>query len=220
MAERWATFDCYGTLIDWNGGVGDALERLFPDEERASLLAGYHRAEPELQSAGFRTYREIMRLAVERLASERGRPLGPFEADALGESLPRWRPFPEVPAALAEARSRAWRLAILSNTDRDLIRASIEQIGVPFDAVVVSEDVRSYKPALGHWRAFSEEIRPPAGRHVHVGASLFHDIGPARELALPSVWINRLGERPEPQPTRELPDLARLPDTLDELVPP
>src|SRR3954454_23533246 len=170
--ERWATFDCYGTLIDWNGGVAGALERLFPDEARASLLAAYHEVEPDLQSAPFRTYREVMRLAVERLAARLRRDLASGESDALADSLPARRAFPEVPGALEEARRRGWRLAILSNAERELIQASSEQRGVPFDAVVVSEEVCSYKPALGHWRAFAERIRPAEGRHVHVAASL------------------------------------------------
>jgi FMN phosphatase YigB (HAD superfamily) len=121
-----------------------------------------------------------------------------------------------VPQALREARERGWRLAILSNTDRDYIEASIDRIGVPFDEAIVASEIGSYKPALGHWRAFEERVgRPP---DAHVAASLFHDVGPANELGLPSIWINRLGETAGPQPTRELPDLSRLPDTLDALA--
>jgi FMN phosphatase YigB (HAD superfamily) len=127
--------------------------------------------------------------------------------------------FPEVPGALAEARRRGWRLAILSNTDRDLIEASLRAIGVRIDVAVVAGEIGSYKPAPGHWRVFAATTHVPAEQHVHVGASLFHDIAPASELGLRTVWINRLGERPGPEPTRELPDLARLPDVLDELVP-
>jgi 2-haloalkanoic acid dehalogenase type II len=139
----------------------------------------------------------------------------PEEENALARSLPQWRPFTEVPSALEEVRARGWRLAILSNTDRDYIEASIEQLGVPFELEIVASEIGSYKPALGHWRAFEERVgRLP---DVHVAASLFHDIAPANELRLPSVWINRLGEQPGPQPTRELPDLMLLPETLDEV---
>jgi 2-haloalkanoic acid dehalogenase type II len=135
---------------------------------------------------------------------------------ALADSLTGWRPFPEVPAALREARERGWKLAILSNTDRDYIDASMERIGVPFEEAIVASEIGSYKPALGHWRAFEERVgRPP---DVHVAASLFHDVAPANELGLPSIWINRLGETPGPQPTRELRDLSRLGATLDELA--
>jgi 2-haloacid dehalogenase len=160
----------------------------------------------------------VLTLALERLAQEEGIQLPEGEAGALPKSLPNWPPFPEVPTALAEVRSRGWKLAILSNTDRDLIAASQKQLGVPIDLVIVAEDVESYKPAHAHWERFFELTTADREAHVHVAASLFHDIGPARELDLRSVWINRLDETAEPQPDRELADLSQLPDTLDELV--
>ncbi len=120
--------------------------------------------------------------------------------------------------ALAELRARGWRLAILSNSDRDLIAASQRRLGVPFDVTIVAEDVESYKPAHAHWLRFLEVTGADPARHAHVAASLFHDVAPARELGLTCVWINRLAEVPGPQPTLELPDLATLPDALDELV--
>jgi 2-haloacid dehalogenase len=209
---RWATFDCYGTLIDWNGGIRRVLARVFGEERADELLARYHELEPELQRDGARSYREVMTEAMRRLGA-RG-----DDERALAESLPSWRPFPEVAAALAEARARGWSLAILSNTDRDYIEASKALIGVPFDETVVASEIGSYKPAHGHWAAFAERTGADPARHVHVAASLFHDVVPATALGLPTVWINRLGEEPDPPPTRELPDLSRLPDTLDELV--
>ena len=124
-----------------------------------------------------------------------------------------------MPAALEEARERGWGLVILSNTDREYIEASMERIGVPFELAIVASEIGSYKPAHRHWERFFEQTQAPPDGHVHVGASLFHDIAPANELDLRSVWINRLAERPEPRPTRELRDLDRLPETLDELVP-
>jgi FMN phosphatase YigB (HAD superfamily) len=123
-----------------------------------------------------------------------------------------------VRASLEDVRARGWSLAILSNTDADLLASSIEAIGVPFDARVVAGDIGSYKPALGHWREFQAQTGADPARHVHVAASLFHDIAPARELGLPSVWINRLGERADPEPTVELRDLTGLGETLDRLV--
>ena len=138
------------------------------------------------------------------------------EEDALARSLPSWRPFPEVPDALRQVRANGWKLAILSNTDRDFIDASQEQIGVPFELAIVASEIGSYKPALGHWRAFEREVgRLP---DVHVAASLFHDIAPANELGLRSIWINRLGESADPEPTRELSNLAALPEALDEVA--
>jgi 2-haloacid dehalogenase len=141
------------------------------------------------------------------------------EEDALGESLPRWQPFPEVRRALEETRDRGWKLAILSNTDRDFIEASKDAIGVPFDETIVASEIGSYKPGHKHWEEFFARTNAPRDGHVHVAASLFHDVAPATELGLRSVWINRLNERPLPQPTRELTDLAPLPHVLDELVP-
>ena len=216
---RWATFDCYGTLIDWNLGIRNELERVFGVERAPQLLQRYHELEPELESEPFRSYRKVLALALERLAEEESIQLPEGEAGALATSLPEWPPFPEVPAALAELRDRGWQLAILSNTDRDLITASQRQLGVPIDLAIVAEDVESYKPAHGHWQRFFKATTADRERHVHVAASLFHDIAPARELKLRSVWINRLGEQADPEPDRELPDLIALPDVLDELVP-
>lgn len=127
--------------------------------------------------------------------------------------------FPEVRQQFEEARRRGWQLVMLSNSDRDLIDASIEAIGVPFRDAIVASEVGSYKPALGHWQAFYESTHADRERHVHVAQSHFHDIAPAHELGIRCAWINRLGERAEPAPTRRLPDLHGLADVLDELVP-
>jgi 2-haloacid dehalogenase len=213
---RWATFDCYGTLIDWNGGIRRELVRLWGESDADNLLRRYHELEPrvEAETPGM-TYRNVMRSVLAQLGDV---PSG--EEEALGRSLPSWPAFPEVPAALAEARARGWRLAILSNTDRDFIEASKARLGAPFDETVVASEIGSYKPAHRHWEEFFARTRAPQEGHVHVAASRFHDIAPARDLGLRTVWINRLGDRPEPPPDRELPDLARLPDALDELVQP
>ena len=137
---------------------------------------------------------------------------------SLADALPGWQPFPETRAALEEARSRGWKLALLSNTDRDFIESSIEQIGVPVELAIVASEIGSYKPGHRHWLRFFEETGASREHHVHVAQSHYHDIVPANELGLTSIWINRYGERHEPPPTRELPDLTRLPATLDELV--
>ena len=210
MADRWVTFDCYGTLIDWNGGIRAELARLFGEERADDRLDRYHELEPELEADGTRSYREVLTEAMRRLGAPEG------DEDALAGSLPRWQPFPEVPEALAEARAQGWKLAILSNTDRDYIEVSMERLGVPFEIAIVASEIGSYKPGLGHWRVFQE--RTGRAPDVHVAASLFHDIGPANELGLPSVWINRLGERPGPQPTREQPDLTNLAAALEEVA--
>ena len=208
--DRWATFDCYGTLIDWNGGIRAQLARVFGEDRADELLRRYHELEPELQADGTLSYREVLTEALRRLGVPDG------EETALADSLPDWQPFPEVPQALEEARDRGWRLAILSNTDRDYIEASMRRLGGGFELAIVASEIGSYKPALGHWRAFEDQVgRPP---DVHVAASLSHDVAPANELGLRSIWINRLGETPGPVPTRELPDLSVLAETLDELA--
>jgi 2-haloacid dehalogenase len=208
--DRWATFDCYGTLVDWNAGIRAQLARVFGDERAGELLERYHELEPQLQADGKLSYREVLTEAMRQLGAPED------DESALADSLPEWRPFPEVPQALDETRGRGWKLAILSNTDRDYIEASMERLGVPFEFAIVASEIGSYKPALGHWRAFEERVGTPPD--VHVAASLFHDVAPANDLGLPSVWINRLGEQPRPQPTRELPDLTRLAETLEELA--
>jgi 2-haloacid dehalogenase len=219
MAQRWATFDCYGTLIDWNGGILRELERLFGVQNAPRLLERYHELERELQQDGSLAYRAVLTETLIRLAGEEGLSIPEGESDALARSLPEWEPFPEVPDALAELRRRGWNLVILSNSDRDLISASMLRIGVPFDLAIVAGEIGSYKPAHAHWEQFFERTTADREQHVHVAASLFHDIAPAKELELKSVWINRLEEKPDPEPDRELPDLTHLPDTLDELVP-
>jgi 2-haloacid dehalogenase len=210
---RWASFDCYGTLIDWNGGIRGELARVFGAERAEGQLRRYHELEPELERDGRLSYREVMTEAMRRLGAP------PGEEGGLADSLPRWEPFPEVPAALEELRRRGWRLAILTNSDADLIEASKRLLGAPIDETVVASEIGSYKPAHRHWREFEERSGADPARHVHVAGSHFHDIAPATELGITNVWINRLGERFEPAPTRELPDLVRLPDVLDELVP-
>jgi 2-haloacid dehalogenase len=215
--DRWATFDCYGTLIDWNGGIGRELERLFGAEHVAHLLHGYHELEREIEhERPAAAYRDVLNTALARLAEREGHALAADEHGALSRSLPSWQPFPEVAHALEDARARGWKLAILSNTDRDFIDASIERIGVPFDLSIVASEIGSYKPGHRHWETFAERVTPSS--HVHVGASLFHDIAPATELGLPTVWINRLGEAPGPHPDVELKTLTGLGDALDSLA--
>jgi 2-haloacid dehalogenase len=210
--DRWATFDCYGTLIDWNGGLRRELARVFGEDRADAQLERYHDVEPALQAGGERTYREVMSEAMRELGADEG------EEDALADGLPSWQPFPEVRSALETARSRGWKLAILSNTDRDFIEASMQQIGVPFEVAIVASEIGSYKPGPRHWLQFFEDVDAPRDRYVHVAQSHFHDIVPATELGLRTIWINRCAEQHDQPRTRELPDLARLPEALDELV--
>jgi 2-haloacid dehalogenase len=212
VPERWATFDCYGTLIDWNGGIRLELARVFGEASADQQLLRYHELEPELQADGKLSYREVLTEAMRGLGAPEG------EEEALARSLPAWEPFPEVRVSLDEARSQGWKLAILSNTDRDFIDASIERIGVSFELAIVASEIGSYKPGHRHWERFFERTGADRAGHAHVAASLFHDIAPANELGLRSIWINRLGEKAGPKPTRELSDLTGLARSLDEVA--
>jgi 2-haloalkanoic acid dehalogenase type II len=219
MSDRWVSFDCYGTLIDWDRGVGDALQRLWPDADRGALLRCYHEAEPQVQAGASLPYREVLGLCSQQAAAVLGLPLVDGTEAALAESLPTWPPFPEVPGALQELRDEGWRLAVLSNTDPDLLATSLAALAVPVDLTVTVAEAGSYKPAPGHWQAFRGRTGVAGDRHVHVAASLYHDIAPCAELRIPAVWINRAGEASELPRAGELPDCGDLPATLNRLVP-
>jgi 2-haloalkanoic acid dehalogenase type II len=223
VSERWATFDCYGTLIDWEGGIGSTLSRLWPDADGDALLRAYHRIEPRVQRGRRIPYRQVLGETLAGVAAAAGLPLADEQREALAESLPSWTPFPEVPDALEALRMRGWRLGILSNTDPDLLAASVDNIGVPVDLRVTAAEAGSYKPAHGHWRYFFDRTGVDRDRHVHVAASLTHDIAPCAELGLTAVWVNRAGDATDRAGERDLPraaelsDLRALPDTLDRL---
>jgi 2-haloacid dehalogenase len=220
VGDRWATFDCYGTLVDWEGGIGRELGRLWPDADGDALRERYHEIEPRVQLGSALPYREVLRESLLLLADHEGLELPAGEEDALAGSLPSWPVFPEVPGALGALRERGWRLVILSNTDPDLLDVSLATIGIPVDGRVVASEIGSYKPAPAHWEVFYERFGAEPGQHVHVAASLFHDIAPAQKLGIESVWINRLGETSDLPRAAELEDLARLPETLETLLPP
>ena len=216
---RWATFDCYGTLIDWDGGIRTCLAGLWPEADADRLLERYHEIEPRVQQGSSMPYREVLAQALRILADEEDLPLALEQEGALADSLPSWRPFPEVPGALADLRGRGFNLVLLSNTDPDLLAASIARIGVPVEGAITAAEAGSYKPAHGHWERFFEQFDAERERHVHVGASVFHDLEPAAELGLKAVWINRLHEKSEAPRAAELKDLSRLPEVLESLLP-
>ena len=216
--ERWATFDCYGTLIDWERGITDAFTGLWPDADARSLLATYHDVEPQVQTGSGAPYAQVLAEVLGGVADRHGLELADHDRDALSRSLPEWPPFAEVPDALTELRSRGWKLAILSNTDPDLLDASIRRIGVDIDLRITVAQAGSYKPAHGHWDAFFSSTDADRAGHVHVAASLFHDIAPCTGQGLRAVWINRLDETTDLATAAELTDLRALPETLDGLV--
>ena len=201
------------------GGIRSTLGSLWPKEDADSLLARYHAIEPTVQAGRGVPYRSVMAETLVGVAAAEGLVVPSGRGDALGDSLASWPVFSEVPDSLTALRGRGWKLAILSNTDPDFLDASLEAIGVPVDFRVVASEIGSYKPAFGHWRTFFKRTGADRTRHVHVAASLFHDVQPCASLGLPCVWINRLGETSELPRAGELTDLSELPDTLDELVP-
>jgi 2-haloacid dehalogenase len=217
--DRWATFDCYGTLIDWMGGIRTTLAGLWPDEDAGRLLANYHEIEPTVQAGRGIAYRSVLAETLAGVAAAQGMVIPVGREDALGESLPSWPFFPEVPASLGELRTRGWKLGILSNTDPGFLDSSLTAIGVPVDERVVASEIGSFKPAFGHWETFFTRTGADRRRHVHVAASLFHDVQPCAALGLPCVWINLENETSEVPRAGELADLTALPDTLDTLVP-
>jgi 2-haloacid dehalogenase len=219
MTDRWATFDCYGTLIDWDGGIRRALARVWPDENPEQLFRQYQEGEHRVQAGRDIPYRLVLRETLAAIAEAEGLELLPADEDALAEALPSWRPFPEVRSSLSELKDRGWRLAILSNSDPDLLDASLKTIGVEVDVRITAAEAHGYKPAYGHWDTFFRTTAADRERHVHVAASLYHDVEPCAQLGLPCVWINRLDESSDLPRAGELFNLATLPGTLDALVP-
>ncbi|MFQ5694247.1 MAG: haloacid dehalogenase type II [Nitrospinota bacterium] len=192
----WLTFDCYGTLIDWEEGIRTSLEGLCrektPGVEPATLPERYIEVELAVESEGYRPYREVLRAGVRRLFGAMNVALTEEEASVLVRTLPGWPPFPEVRETLLRLGER-YRLAILSNIDEDLIAQSVRRMGVRFDAVITAERVRSYKPAPAHWMEMLEACGTSVDRTLHVAASLEHDVRPAKGLGFDCVWVDRHG---------------------------
>lgn len=192
------SFDCYGTLIDWEAGIVEALGRLLAthgvelgDE---AVLALYAEVEPAQQTGEYRPYREILGSVVDAIAERLGFTPDPSERASLADSIAEWRPFPDTVEAL-RALGRRFELVIISNIDDDLFAHSAEHLGVPFDHVVTAQQSRAYKPSHASFHlAFERMGRGPYGV-LHIAQSLYHDIAPANELGLRSVWVNRRAGR-------------------------
>ena len=216
----FVTFDCYGTLIDWEGGIAGAFEAeaaslgLRPPG-RGEVIAAYHAAEREVEAAAYRPYREILAATAARVAPRLGWDLAEKDAAFLAESLPSWRPFPDTNAALARLSRAGIRLGILSNVDEDLLAGTRKHLDVSFDLVVTAQRVRSYKPGHAHFTTARAEL-PAGARWLHAAQSYFHDVVPARALGIPVAWINRKGEKAGASgpPDRELSNLTGLADWL------
>ena len=212
------TFDCYGTLIDWRGGISDAISDVAgavgQPVDRERVLDLHAQIEPEIQAEGFRSYREVLDLTAARISNELGFDIPADQIDFLSQSLPHWQPLADTRAALEKLASAGYRLGILSNVDDDLLAGTLRHFPVDFDLLVTAEQVGSYKPALGHFREARRRIGD--ARWLHVAQSFFHDVLPATAEQVPVVWINRLQEAPtaEVHPIAGFPDMRHFAEQL------
>jgi len=215
------TFDCYGTLIDWESGILGALRPILAAHRRNlsdnGILELYAAIESELEAGPYMPYRQILELAVVKMGARLVFSPTVEEVRSLAESLKTWQPFPDTVAALRQLKTRH-KLALISNTDDDLFAETARSLQVPFDHVITAQQARSYKPSANNFRLALERIGLPSNRILHVAQSLYHDILPAKELGLATVWVNRraskkgAGATPPAHAQADLvvPDLAGL----------
>jgi len=215
------TFDCYGTLIDWESGMKNALRNLTKRRNISfdieSLPERYIEIELEIEKEGYRKYKEVLGLGVRRLFEEKGIMLSSEEEKIFADSINTWPPFNETTEVLRKIKEK-YKLAILSNIDEDLIKHSIKLIGVEFDGVITAEQVKSYKPSHGHWKRMMDVFKIPKENVLHVAASYVHDIVPAKELGFQAAWINRKDEKLKGsiKPDYEFRDLRPLVNFLEK----
>jgi 2-haloacid dehalogenase len=219
MADRWLTFDCFGTLIDWRHGIRTTGELLFPGHGEAFLDA-YSALEAEVETeGGFRRYRAVLTETTRRAARHLSLELKADDATALVSTIPYWPPFADVGPALRELRRDGWKCALLTNCDRDIIALTQRRLPVPFDAVVTAEDVSAYKPNPAHFRLFQSTFGASAAQWIHVAQSYFHDIRPTSELGITRIWVNRQGEHDDPSlADAVMGGLAELPAAVNHLT--
>ena len=215
----WVSFDCYGTLVDWNRGITAAMESVAPGRG-AELRALYEKVEPEVEAERpFRRYREVLAEGLRRSARLAGVELAPGAEAALAASLPDWPVFADVGPALGALRDAGHRLAVLSNVDPDLFAGTRERLPAEIDLVVTAADVESYKPGLAHFERFRELTGAGPGEWVHAACSWFHDVSPAHRLGVPAVWVDRDHGAEDPSlATAVIPDLVTLPLVVASLL--
>lgn len=210
------TFDCYGTLIDWESGIAGAFQNAARENgitlQSDDILRTYSTMEAAVEREEYLPYREVLTESALRAA----RLLGWTSTDGtfLPESLPSWQPFADTNPALERLRAAGYRLGILSNVDDDLLAETRRHFTVDFDLIITAQQVRSYKPAPGHFLAARERIG--SARWLHAAQSNFHDVVPANAMNIATAWVNRRGQTALPGgiPTYEVPDLAGLADLL------
>ncbi len=192
------TFDCYGTLINWEAGILAALGKVLTAHQKSvddsTLLALYGDFEARSEQGPFRPYRDVLQSVVRLFGQELGFSPTDAETRLLPESLPSWRPWPDTVSALRQLKTR-YRLTILSNVDDDLFAATEPQLEVEFDEVITAQQAQAYKPSLKLFELALTRIHAPAHRVLHVGQSIYHDVIPAQALGLATVWVNRPSAR-------------------------
>jgi 2-haloacid dehalogenase len=217
---KFLTFDCYGTLIDWESGILGALRPILENHKKnlddAGILNLYSQLESQIESGPFEPYREVLKLVVAGFGERLGFKASHQEADALPESLKNWRPFPDTVTSL-KSLARHYKLCVISNIDDDLFAHTARQLEVPFYVVVTALQARSYKPSHNNFNLALEKIGAPKEQVLHAAESLFHDIAPALELGIRNVWVDRSkGKRgrasrtADVKPDLEVPDLKTL----------
>lgn len=215
------TFDCYGTLIDWETGIWEALQPALTSHQitiaKDTALELYGELEAEAERGEYRNYKTVLRMALEGLGSRLGFTATPGELERFSGSVKDWPAFADSAYAL-QALKKKHKLAIISNIDDDLFAFSARRLQVSFDWVITAEQARSYKPSLNNFYLAFERLSLPKDKILHVAQSLFHDITPAKSLGLATVWVNRrhaqggFGATPpaQAQPDLEVPDLQTL----------
>lgn len=191
---EWISFDCYGTLIDWESGILGYVRPLLRDKNcnasDSQILNLYSELEPREQAEPYRSYREVLASVMRGLAQEFNFDVSANEAAGLADSIAEWKPFPDTVQGLRQLKSR-YKLAILSNIDDDLFAHTAKHLEVPFDLVVTAQQVRAYKPSQRNFQTLLARIGASPDALLHAAESLYHDVAPARALGISTVWVNR-----------------------------
>jgi len=214
---RAITFDCYGTLIDWESGILRVLRPLLSEHGKSvtdqHILELYAELEPAIQSAEYHPYRFVLEEVVRGFGQHFGFSVSLDEARSLAASLKSWMPFPDTVAALRALKSK-YRLGIISNIDDDLFQETAQHLHVSFDWVITAEQARAYKPARAIFELALQKIALPPKKVLHAGQSIFHDVIPAKQMGMSTVLVTRRGfgavKRVSAQPDLEVPDLKTL----------
>jgi len=215
------SFDCYGTLIEWEAGILPALQAVLRRNARdlsdAAILELYGEFEAEAESGPYQSYRNVLQSVVRAFGDRLEFTPTPSDIRSLPESVPTWPPFPDTVAGLRELKKR-YKLAVISNIDDDLFTETRKHLGVEFDIVVTAEQAQSYKPSIRNFELALRALEIAPERLLHVGQSVYHDVIPAQSLGISTVWVNRKSARPgvgavraaAGKPELEVPDLATL----------